>query len=179
MPTRSKIAVVLTGVFLLVSLAAIPGCAQTPAQAAVLSSDASSAEDNMSGPDLDNIEEQVGDQNEVDEQEPRYTGSVAVDEPQYEGLSEADEAAALQAVATISSAEAEAAALAANPGTSVVKTDLDVENGFLVYSVELSNGMDVKVDAGNAEILYTEQAGNDAAEVDGTETAPEREAPED
>ena len=179
MRIRSNIAAVLTGVFLLVSLVLIPGCAQTPAQAGALSSDASSAEDNINGPDLDNVEEQVGDQNEIDEQEPQYVGSIAVDESQYEGLSEADEAAALQAIATVGSAEAEAAALAANPGTSVVKTELDVENGFLVYSVELSNGMDVKVDAGNAEILCTEQADSDAAEVDGTETAPEQEALED
>jgi uncharacterized membrane protein YkoI len=180
LPTRSNIAAVLTGVFLLVSLVVIPGCAQTTStQAAGLSSGTSCAEDNISGPDLDNVEEQAGDQNEVDEQQPQYTGSITVDESQYEGMSEADEAAALQAMATISSAEAGAAALAANPGTTVVKTELDSEDGVLVYSVELSNGMDVKVDAGNGDILYTEQAGDDAAEVDGTETAPEQEAPED
>jgi len=168
-PTRSNIAALLTGVFLLASLAMIPGCAQmpantTPLQAGVLGSSATSAEDNINGPDLDNVEEQVGDQNEVDEQQPQYTGSITVDESQYEGMSEADEAAALQAKAIITSAEAEAAALTANPGTTVVKTELDNENGVLVYSVELSNGMDVKVDAGNGEILHTEQAGNDAAE---------------
>jgi len=180
-PTRSNIAAVLTGTFLLVSLVAIQGCAGLPAntsltQAAGL---ASSAEDNTSGPDMDNVEEQVGDQSEVDEQQPQYTGSVTVDESQYEGLSEADEAAALQAMATISSAEAEAAALVANPGTTVVKTELDNENGVLVYGVELSNGTDVKVDAGNGQILHTEQAGNDAAEADGAESATEQEAPED
>jgi uncharacterized membrane protein YkoI len=184
MTTRGNIAAVLTGTFLLVSLAAIPGCAGMPAntsptQAAVLSSDASSAEDNTSGPDVDNVEDQVGDQNEVDEQQPQYTGVITVDESQYEGLSEADEAAALQAMATIGGAEAEAAALAANPGTTVVKTELDDENGVLVYSVELSNGMDVKVDAGNGQILHTEQAGNDAADVNGAETAAEQEALED
>jgi uncharacterized membrane protein YkoI len=177
MPTRSNIAVVLTSMFLLGSLIMMPGCAQTPAQAAVLSSDASSAEGNISGPDLDNVEEQVGDQgdqNEVDEQQPQYTGSIIVDESQYEGMSEADEAAALQAMAIVSSAEAEAVALDANPGTSVVKTELDNENGVLVYSVELSNDLDVKVDAGNGEVLHTEEAGNDAAE-----SAPEQEAVED
>jgi uncharacterized membrane protein YkoI len=181
MPTRSKIAAVLAGTFLLVSLVAIQGCAGLPtntalAQAAVLSSNASSAEDSIDGPDLDNVEEQAGDQNEIDEQQPQYTGSIKVDESQYEGLSEADETAALQAMATINSAEAEAAALAANPGTTIVKTELDDENGTLVYSVELSNGMDVKVDAGNGDILCTEQAGSDAAEADGAETSPEQEA---
>lgn len=184
MSTRSNIAAAVTGMFLLGSLVMVPGCAgmqanTTPLQAAVLGSNASSAEDNINGPDLDNVEEQVGDQNEVDEQQPQYTGSITVDESQYEGMSEADEAAALQAKATITGAEAEAAALAANPGTTVVKTELDIENGVLVYSVELSNGMDVKVDAGNGNILHTEQAGNDADEVDGAENAPEPEAVED
>jgi uncharacterized membrane protein YkoI len=151
MSTTSNIAAVLTGMFLLGSLVVIPGCAgmqpnTTPLQAAVLGSDASSAEDSINGPDLDN----------VDEQQPQYTGSITVDESQYEGMSEADEAAALQGKATISAADAETAALKANPGTTVVKTELDSENGVLVYSVELSNGMDVKVDAGNGKILHTE-----------------------
>jgi uncharacterized membrane protein YkoI len=70
--------------------------------------------------------------------------------------SEADEAATLQGKATISAADAEAAALAANPGATVVKTELDNENGVLVYSVELTNGADVKVDAGNGSILSTD-----------------------
>jgi len=150
-PTGTGIAAALTGMFLLGSLVMISGCAQTPAnntplQAAVLSSNAGSTGDNINGPDLDNVEEQ----------QPQYTGSITVDESQYEGMSEADEAAALQAKATISAADAEAAALAANSGTTVVKTELDNENGVLVYSVELSNGMDVKVDAGNGKILHTE-----------------------
>jgi len=151
-PTGTGIAAALTGMFLLGSLVITPGCAQTPAnttptQAVIQSSITGSAEDNIKGPDLDNIEEQ----------QPQYTGSITIDESQYEGVSEADEAAALQAKATITSAQAEAAALAANPGTTVVKTELDNENGVLVYSVELSNGMDVKVDAGNGKILYTER----------------------
>lgn len=173
-PTGTGIAAALTGMFLLGSLVIAPSCVQmpantTPTQAFIQSSNTSSAEDNTKGPDLDNVEEQ----------QPHYTGSITVDESQYEGMSEADEAAALQAKATITSAEAEAAALAANPGTTVVKTELDNENGVLVYSVELSNGMDVKVDAGNGKILHTEQAGYDAAEVDGAENAPGQEAVED
>ena len=68
----------------------------------------------------------------------------------------ADEAAALQSQATISAADAEAAALAANPGASVVQTELDDENGSVVYSVELDNGSDVNVDATNGTILTTE-----------------------
>jgi len=98
-------------------------------------------------------------QSQVEEQQPQYVGSIQVTDSQYEGMSEADEAAALQTKATITSAQAEAAALAANPGATVVKSELDNENGVLVYSVELSNGMDVKVDAGNGKVLHTEQAG--------------------
>ncbi len=94
-------------------------------------------------------------------QQPSYTGSITVDQKAMEGMSEADEAAALQSKAKITAKDAEAAALAANPGTTVVKTELDNENGVLVYSVELSNGLDVKVDAGNGKILHTEQGGPD------------------
>jgi hypothetical protein len=118
-------------------------------------------------------------QSQVEEQQPQYVGSIQVTDSQYAGMSEADEAAALQSKATISATDAEAAALAANPGATVVKSELDNENGVLVYSVELSNGMDVKVDAGNGKVLHTEQAGNDANEVAGAENTPGQEAVED
>ena len=102
-------------------------------------------------------------------QEPSYTGSVPVDEAATQGVSEADEAAALAGSATISAAEAEAAVLAAHPGASVHKTELENENGYLVYSVALDTGMDVKVDAGNGTILATEQDdGGDLEEADET-----------
>ena len=95
-----------------------------------------------------------------DEQSPSYTGSIAVDQTATDGMSEAGEAAALAGQAKISVEEAKAAALAANPGATVVKAELDNENGALVYSVELSNGSDVKVDAGNGAILHTETGGD-------------------
>ena len=138
--------------------------ANPPAQVAVQSvEDDGATEAAVAGPDLDDVEEQVGEQNEVDadavdEQQPQYAGSIQIDENQNQGMSEADEASALQANATITAVEAEAAALAANPGATVIKTELDNENGALVYSVELSNGSEVKVDAGTAKILHTETA---------------------
>ena len=89
--------------------------------------------------------------------EPSYTGSIPVDATATDGLSEADESTALQDQATISATDAEAAALAANPGAKVVKSELDNENGYLVFSVELDNGLDVKVDAGNGTILASDQ----------------------
>ena len=103
--------------------------------------------------DSDAVEEQCGDQNEDDGAEEAEAADSAA--------SEADEAAALQGQATISAADAEAAALAANPGTSVVQTELDDENGSVVYSVELDNGSDVKVDAANGTIVATETGAED------------------
>lgn len=92
----------------------------------------------------------------LDEQNPSYSGSIAVDQSKTDGMSETDEATALASMATISVEQAKTAALVANPGTTVIQAELDNENGVLVYSVELSNGSDVKVDAGNAAILYTD-----------------------
>jgi len=91
-----------------------------------------------------------------DEQFPSYDSLIRVDDAQYEGMSEADEAAALAGLATITPEQAKAAALEANPGATVVKVELDDENGALVYSVELSNGLDVKVDAGSGAVLYVD-----------------------
>jgi len=95
-----------------------------------------------------------------DEQVPSYDSSIRVDDAQYEGVSEADEAAALAGLATITPEQAKDAVLAANPGATVVKVELDNENGALVYSVELDNGADVKVDAGNGAVLYTDSGGD-------------------
>ena len=99
---------------------------------------------------------------------PAYSGSISVDQAQTEGMSEADEAAALQGQTGITADEAKTAAEAANPGAKAAKVELDNENGVLVYSVELDNGLDVKVDAGNSSVLHTEQAGedNEAGEAD-------------
>ncbi len=67
------------------------------------------------------------------------------------------------ATPTITADQAKAAALAANPGTTALKAELDDENGCLVYGVELSNGADVKVDAGDGQVVHTEAAGPDDA----------------
>jgi uncharacterized membrane protein YkoI len=112
-----------------------------------------------------------------DEQIPSYDSSVRVGDAQYEGMSEADEAAALESSAKIEPEEAKAAALNANPGATVVKVELDNENGALVYSVELSNGQDVKVDAGNGAILSTEQDNdNEAGDADNVQEEVESQA---
>jgi len=109
----------------------------TTSQAAIQSvDDDDAAEAVVKGPDTDSVEEQVGDQTE--------------------GVSDSEESDAMQVEVAISATDAEAAALAGNPGTSVVKTELDNENGVPVYGVELSNGSEVKVDAVTGKVLYTE-----------------------
>ena len=95
-----------------------------------------------------------------DEQIPSYDSAIRVTDAQYDGLSEADEATALGSLATITADQAKAAALQAHPGTTALKVELDNENGALVYSVELDNGMDVKVDAGNGAVLYVDSGGD-------------------
>jgi hypothetical protein len=102
--------------------------------------------------------------------EPGYKGSIAVDEAQFDGMSESEEAAALSSLATISSDEAKGAAEAAYPGATALKVTLSNENWSLVYSVEMSNGLDVKVDAGNATVLQADQAGGENQEQDANES---------
>ncbi len=125
-----------------------------------------------SGSDTDAVEEQSDGQIEdgqkdgaeapgaketgPDDKSPSYASSIPADQAATEGMSEESEAAALAGQAKISIEQAKSAALAANPGATVVKAELDNENGALVYSVELSNGADVKVDAGNGAILHTD-----------------------
>ncbi|PAP74202.1 PepSY domain-containing protein [Rubrivirga marina] len=69
-------------------------------------------------------------------------------------------------LARVSEDDARAAALLAVPGTTVTAVDLDEEDGFLVYDVDLvhegsADGggpieVDVVVDAGSGEVLCTE-----------------------
>jgi uncharacterized membrane protein YkoI len=100
----------------------------------------------------------------VKAQVPTYKCSIKVPEP---------EPADLSTLAKIKADQAMAAARAAFPGTVVKKMELDNENGCLVYSVVLSNGMEVKVDAGNGTILHKELA--DQEEHEGREGKEEEE----
>jgi len=105
-------------------------------------------------------------------QEPNYVGSIKVTDT--DAKDEASEASALQGLAKISQADAEKAALAKVPGT-VVKTSIDNENGYLVYSVIVKDAAgkmsDVKIDAGTGSVLIVEAS--DGAEEKGTESAKE------
>ena len=88
-------------------------------------------------------------------QDPSYIGSISV--PPNAGSQ------TLAGLAKITASAADKAALAKFPGATVMKTSLEDENGALVYSVTLQTATgikDVKVDAGNAQILYTSSGGN-------------------
>ena len=103
----------------------------------------------------------------TDEQDPDYTGTatIAVDEATLPE-DEAAEAEALAALATVGQADAESAALATVSG-EVLEAELDDENGFVIWSIEVRDGAgtvhDVAIDAGNGQVLGT-QADEDGAE---------------
>ncbi|WP_088862966.1 PepSY domain-containing protein [Thermococcus celer] len=110
-----------------------------------------------------------------DYQSPNYIGSIKVTD---RGLNETQEAKTLQSLAGITPQQAKSAALSKVKG-SVIKVELDNENGYLVYSVEVkaSNGIikDVKVDAGDGKVLYidsgNDREGEDSKEIEtGTST---------
>ena len=58
--------------------------------------------------------------------------------------------------AGITADEAKAAAEAAYSGAKAVAVELENENSQVIYEVELDNGLEVIVDAGNGEVLGTE-----------------------
>ena len=80
-------------------------------------------------------------------QSPSYPCSIKVPKP---------EPADLAALAKITAEQAMAAAQSAYPGSKVLKVELENENGCLVFCVNLSNGLEVKVDAGTAAVLRHE-----------------------
>jgi uncharacterized membrane protein YkoI len=89
-----------------------------------------------------------------DDGDENIRGSVAVPE----GIDPEDEAA-LQDLAQIDQSAAENAALEAVPGT-VEETELEAENGFVIYEVEVESEdgetREVMVDAGNGRVLGQE-----------------------
>jgi uncharacterized membrane protein YkoI len=120
-------------------------------------------EEPKGGLDTDMVEQQDGPQSGAQDGE---TKDGTVDAETKDGANQPDneaaDAAALAGKATVTADQAKATALAANPGATVVKAELDDENGVLVYSVELSTGADVKIDAQKGNIVNTDQAGSDA-----------------
>ena len=81
-------------------------------------------------------------------QSPNNPCSIKVPKPEPTNLS---------TLAKITADQAMAAARAAYPGSRVQRVELENENGCLVYGVSLSNGLEVKVDAGTGVVLHQEQ----------------------
>ena len=105
---------------------------------------------------------------EQDVQGPSYQSSITVPEPEPAGL---------DSLAKITADQAKEAALAASPGATITQVELDNENGSLVWGVEFTNGEEIKVDAGNGEVLYTEQSDTEeAGEEQGEKTESPQEA---
>ena len=102
-------------------------------------------------------QQEAEDVNGLDEQDPKLTCSITVPTP---------EPVDFTPLAKISAKDAKAKALSGQPaGTTVTRTELDNENGCLIYSVELSNGLEVEVDAGNGAVLLIEPADSDDIET--------------
>lgn len=96
--------------------------------------------------DLDNVEEEVEcgpqDANELDEVQ--EAGEI----------DETDEASPPDVA--LSSAQAQEIVEGANPDATTLAVEFDRENGTDIWEVELDNGLDVKVNAKNGEILLSE-----------------------
>lgn len=90
------------------------------------------------------------------------SGAEGKEDPKTEAkddAAETAEAAQLAKVAKVTEAQAKAAAVARVPGTATT-AQLGNENGNVVWEVEVTDGagkvQDVKVDAGNAQVLLVE-----------------------
>lgn len=114
--------------------------------------------------------------NDGTQQDSSITGSIPAPAESSTEIDDAKEQVALQGLARITPQQASAVATAANAGTTVTKVELGSEDGFVVYDVQLSNDLDVKVDAGDGKVLLTEKA--DVGEDDKAEQGTENDANE-
>ncbi|MBG6226529.1 putative membrane protein YkoI [Arthrobacter sp. CAN_A2] len=118
-------------------------------------------------------------QDEQDDQnETAVKGSISVPESTTE-VPDAEESAQLAKLATVDATAAEAAATASVPGSTVIKTDLNDEDGFLVYDVDVKDSAgtvtEVTVDAGNGTVLASEAGDGEGADGQGTDEADQAE----
>ena len=82
------------------------------------------------------------------ERDPGLSCSVTVPDP---------ELANLASLAKITAEDAKVKALTGQQdGTTVIEVELENEDSCLVYGVELSNGSEVTIDAGNGKMLQVE-----------------------
>ena len=100
-------------------------------------------------------------QEAIDDPENGTTAERTAGEEAAQAAHEAAEAAALAPLAMIRAQQARAAALAVNPGATIVRVELGDENGRLIYSVDLTGGAEVKVNARTGAMIGTDHAGSD------------------
>jgi len=81
-------------------------------------------------------------------------------------LAEEDSQSDLEAETRLSRGEAERIALEEFPGATVRETELERENGIIVYSIELSTGAEVEVHGDDGTILEIELADDDPDDAD-------------
>ena len=136
--TLAAIALLVVGAMGAVSMKVF---AQTPAQTQNCDQQDDDTAEVQGAPDTDNVDLQCGDQNEADDSEVESAGDT--------------ESAPTGTPAISAEAAQKTAESYLNAGTAV-KVELDDEDGKLVYSVEFSNGTDVKVDAMTGSVLGTE-----------------------
>jgi len=84
-----------------------------------------------------------------------FVGSIKIVDPEPTDLT---------TLAKITAEQAGTAAVATALGATVTKVDLDAEDGYLVYTVELDNGTEVTVDAGDGTVLLTENQSDTESE---------------
>ena len=95
------------------------------------------------------------------------TSLLAVAQQKVEsGTNEANEGEKLQLLAKISASQAQQTAEAAQ-GKKASSTKLENEDGNLVYAVNIGQN-EVKVDAGNGRILYTDNTAKEGSESEGS-----------
>jgi uncharacterized membrane protein YkoI len=89
--------------------------------------------------------------------------AVAQQQNVKERVDESSEGAKLQSLAKISASQAQQVAEAAQ-GKKASSTQLENEDGNLVYAINIGQN-EVKVDAGNGQILYTDNTTKEGSEV--------------
>jgi len=135
----AAIALLVMGAMGAVSMKAF---AQTATQTETCAQQDDDTAEVQNAPDTDNVELECGDQNEDGEEAESADGHGR-------------DAAPTDTPAITAEAAQKTAESYLNAGTAV-KVELDDEDGKLIYSVEFSNGTDVKVDAMTGSVLGTE-----------------------
>lgn len=141
----AAIALLVVGAMGAISMKAFAQSSNPPAQTQNCDQQDDDSAEVQNAPDTDNVEQECGDQNAPDGQESAEAAESADGQD-----------AAPTGMPAISAEAAQKTAEAYLNARTATKTELDDENGALVYSVEFSNGMDVKVDAMTGSVLGTE-----------------------